>query len=269
MMHKVCPVCTSTESKNISEKLVLCKICRTVYNVGYSSIPYSEDYFVEEYRQQYGKTYEDDFESIYAAAVHRLHKIDRVIRNDASSKALLDIGCALGFFCKAARDKGFGVVEGLEVSTYASEYCASQYNILVHNIRFEEFFPEKRYDVITAWYVMEHFIDPYTMFSKVYSLLNSKGVFACTLPSYFGPLYVFRKEEWVASHPLDHRIDVSPRSIKQLLMKIGYSKVYCHPSGYHPERCGTTAMKYKRLYKKLSDILCFSDTIFVIAQKNM
>lgn len=268
MIDTQCPICTSSSFKKISDTLLLCKVCSTVYNAGYAPAVYCDDYFGKEYHAQYGKTYEEDFESIYAASLFRLKIIQNLSGNNLSGKSLLDIGCALGFFCKAARDAGFGVVEGLEISHYAADYCKQQFNIPVHVAGFEQFAANRKYDVITAWFVIEHFAKPYAMLSKIYDMLQDRGIFACTLPSYFGPLFYCHRKQWITTHPQDHRIDVAPWSIKKLLKRIGFSYVRCFPSGYHPERFGAIAQKHKNLYVKLSNILCFSDTILVIAVKS-
>lgn len=267
MISTQCPICKSSKFRKISDDILLCKACRIIYNVNYTQDLYSTDYFGKIYKAQYGKTYEDDFETIYAASIVRLTIMKKFLGNTLSKKRLLDIGCALGFFCKAAKDFGFGVVEGLEISEYAASYSKKKFDILTHITGFEEFIPIKKYDVITAWFVLEHCADPYAMFCKIYGILEDDGLFACTLPSYFGPLFYSHRGEWISSHPKDHRIDVAPWSIKKMLRSIGFSYVRCFPSGYHPERFGAIAQKCKKLYKTIAYLLCFSDTILVIASK--
>ncbi len=268
MIDRQCPICKSHTFKKISDTILLCKTCSIMYNACHAPALYSDDYFGKEYKAQYGKTYEDDFESIYVASLIRLEKIKNLLGDSLSNKSLLDIGCALGFFCKAAKDYGFGVVEGLEISQYAADYCKQRFIIPVHVAGFEQFEASRKYDVLTAWFVLEHFADPYAMICKIYGMLQDNGIFACTLPSYFGPLFYCHREQWISSHPQDHRIDVAPWSIKRLLKRIGFSYIRCFPSGYHPERCGAIAQKYKNLYVKLTTLLCFSDTILVIARKS-
>ena len=267
MIATQCPICKSSKFRIISDDLLLCNACHIIYNANHTPALYSTDYFGKEYKAQYGKTYEDDFETIYAASIVRLKIIKKFLGNTLSTKSLLDIGCALGFFCKAAKDFGFGVVEGLEISEYAASYSKKKFNIPVYITGFEEFTPLKKYDVVTAWFVLEHCADPYAMFNKIYDMLEDNGLFACTLPSYFGPLFYCHRDEWVRSHPKDHRIDVAPWSIKKLLRSIGFSFVRCFPSGYHPERFGSIAQKYQKFYKTIANLLCFSDTILVIASK--
>ena len=267
MIPLLCPICKDSRSKQIANDIFLCKSCNILFNNAYQQLPYFADYFSAEYKNQYGKTYEDDHDAIYAASLLRIKKIKKLLNNNLAGKSLLDIGCALGFFCKAAKDSGFQLVEGLEISEYAAQYCKEKFSISVTSVDFEKFLTAKKYDVITAWYVMEHFANPFAMFQKVYSMLHNNGIFACTLPSYFGPLFYCHRDIWIKNHPVDHRIDVSPRGITQLLKNIGFVKVKCYPSGYHPERFCSLASKHKKIYIKLSDSICFSDTIMVIAKK--
>jgi len=267
MVDSLCPICVSGKSIKISDDHVLCLSCFIVYNVGYVPAEYTTDYFEQEYKSQYGRTYKEDFESIYNTSLLRIQKIKKLLDVHPQQTKLLDIGCALGFFCKACRDFGFRLIEGLEISEFAADYCVREFNIPVYTTEFEEFTPEKKYDVVTAWFVLEHFKDPYAMVNKIFNMLEEGGVFACTLPSYFGPLFFCKREEWIRLHPKDHRIDISPLSIRRLLKKIGFKKIQCFPSGYHPERCGPITQKYQKLYKKVSNFLCFSDTLFVLAKK--
>jgi len=134
-----CAVCKSSNLVDIGKNLILCKFCKTVINENYQELEYSDSYFKDEYKEQYGKTYLEDFENIYNASKKRIDKIFRkFLIEDRSNLKLLDIGSAMGFFLKAAVDSQIGFVQGVEISKYASTYCKEELKIDVITSSFDE-----------------------------------------------------------------------------------------------------------------------------------
>ena len=83
-----------------------------------------KEYFFEDYKAQYGKTYLEDFASIKAQGVRRVTNIELLFktgRKKSVTHSLLDIGCAMGPFIDAAADSGWQVY-GTDVSAQAVEY---------------------------------------------------------------------------------------------------------------------------------------------------
>ena len=88
-------------------------------------------------------------------------------------RRLLDIGCANGHFARRMQEFGWQV-EGVEVS--ANSHPIDDFKI------YRQEFPEipvneARYDVITAWAVLEHVHDPMAHFRKVGVTLKPGGIF--------------------------------------------------------------------------------------------
>ena len=275
-LNNICPLCNSRKNKTISAEnnyLHRCAVCRIVFNSDFRVLNYNDSYFLDDYKKQYGKTYIDDFDNIYGNSLKRLEKIDNLLKDkDKKGKlSLLDIGSAAGFFLKAAGDIGFGRLTGIEISAYAADYCRREFDIDVINSSFEDAAADICYDVITAWYFIEHNPDPDKIIRKIYSRLNDNGIFAFSVPSIFGPQYMFQKEKWINSHPVDHRIDFSPAAVKRYLRKTGFRDVQTHPGGIHPERIYPEKYAgfdiFSRIYKGISKITSFSDTLEVYAVK--
>ena len=253
--------------------LLYCSNCRLAFNTAHAPASYNSNYFLEEYQQQYGKTYEDDFSWIYELGRQRIGEIKKLSgKKDFTGKRLLDAGCALGFFLKAAYDEGFEDVEGLEISGYAADYCRNRFGFRVHNVPLEEFEGEpSSFNVITAWYVIEHSSQPLQLFHKLYEMLEAGGVLACSMPSIHGPMFFFHRDEWVKSHPDDHFIDFSPGAVKKALKCAGFRRIKCSPAAYHPERIirrnSLLFPPFAWMYGKLSKMTCFSDTMHIYALK--
>jgi len=267
-----CPLCgESRKPRQYGNGLQRCRSCRIVFNARHAPLSYDESYFTDEYRAQYGRTYVEDRESIAALSKARLSRILGIMggRIKPCDISLLDIGSALGFFLKQAADTGIGGLQGVEISPYAAQYCRKNFKIAVTNSSFDSAEFDRGFDVITAWYFIEHCADPLASLQKIYRLLRPGGVFAFSSPSVFGPLFVFNRDEWVLGHPPDHRMDFSPRSARRVLKGLGYSRVSVRPGGIHPERVlPKGSALFAGAYGALSRLLCFSDTIEAYALKS-
>ena len=106
---------------------------------------------------------------------------------------------------------------------------------------------------------------------RIYDLLNEGGVFGLAVPSCFGPMFLFKKNEWIKTRPVDHRIDLSPKAAKTVLKNIGFKKVRAFRSGYHPERImdrdSFLFKPFDLCYDIFTRVTAFSDTIEIYAVK--
>lgn len=268
-----CPVCSSANGTSVSPDLHLCASCRIAFNTGYRSKQYDDNYFLDEYRTQYGKTYMEDHDAICASSKKRLSLILNYIEihKAPSAYSLLDIGSAAGFFLKCAQDSGIQNVSGIEISEYASRYCMEHFQIPVIRSSFADVTLSEKYDIITAWFFIEHSDDPVHVLQNIYRSLADGGIFAFSAPSIFGPLYIFNRSSWINTHPVDHRVDFSPKGARKILKKIGYRNIIIRPAGLHPERVlsphSIFFKPFSILYRLFSMLTSFSDTIEVYAVK--
>lgn len=266
--HPVCPICGAVSQKPLGKGLFLCEECRCAFNTAHEIPAYNEDYFTGDYLKQYGRTYEDDFEHIYKAGATRLSRIKDI---GGQLGSLLDIGCALGFFLKAALDAGYTPVRGIEISAYAAGYCKQKFGFDVAATSFEKTDFDNNYAAITCWYFLEHTADPKSAVEKISAALSQGGVFAFSAPSVFGPMFRRHRAEWLASRPVDHRVDFSPAAAKRLLAAAGFRKVRVYAGGIHPERVlHRTSRFYKPfafVYRLFAQLTAYSDTIEVYGVK--
>lgn len=98
-----------------------------------------QNIFIEDYKNQYGKTYEEDKENLKRLAKNRLD----IIKDIKPEGKILDLGSAMGFFLKEASLNGYKT-EGIEISEYAANYCVSNLNLNVHNISLLDFEYKKK-----------------------------------------------------------------------------------------------------------------------------
>ncbi len=262
-----CPFC----DKEIPETrgFCFCKKCALVFNTRWQTDTYGDAYFTDVYRQQYGKSYEEDFDAIYAQSMKRLSRIAAYVNRFSVEKKILDLGCAYGFFLKAAQDNGFSP-HGIELSAHAVAYANKNFDFPVENSSLEDC-KDNKYPVLTFWYVLEHFREIRESFDKVCSMVEEGGVIAFSVPSWFGPSYLFHRRKWEKEHPKDHRADFSPKAIRQLLRKKGFGAISIVPASFHPERLISRSMfmypLFAFLYRLFSYVTGFGDTIEVYACK--
>jgi len=267
-----CPFCGNGSKESFSDTLHRCRGCGLVFNSGHSPLTYDNNYFIDEYRSQYGRTYQEDFHHIYSLAEKRLGRIITFGSfSNLSALSLLDIGSALGFFLKAAQDIGIERLQGIEISEYGARYTTKEFSIPVTRASFEKADMKGSYNIISAWFFIEHCASPRMVLEKIFSSLEPGGVFAMAVPSVFGPLFRRKRGKWVATHPKDHRIDFTPKSAKRILKEVGFKKVTVLPCGIHPERVMTSSSLFFPLFARLYTIFArltgYSDTIEVYGQK--
>lgn len=236
-----------------------------VYYERAASVDYGEDYFLKEYSNQYGKSYLEDEVSLRFLARQRLKTL---ISHRPPPATLFEIGCAAGFFLDEARKAGY-TVKGLEISKFASDHAKNKLGLDVVNIPFERFSPELGFDVVSAYYVIEHFPDQKGVFAKISSLLNQNGLFSFAVPSTNGPVYKFNRQQFYATHPTDHFADYSPQSLKRILPLYGLKYVSGRPASFHPGRLHKIfAHKALRsFYVFFANLFTFGDTFEGLARK--
>ena len=238
-----------------------------VYYLKAHIIDYESNYFLNEYKKQYGITYFEDEQNIRILARRRLNRIRKYT---SSSPRLLEIGCAAGFFLDEAREEGYSVV-GLDVSDYALNHAKEILNLEVKQKSFSDFDLCNKFDVIASFYSIEHFSDQKKTFQNISSLLKPGGIFFFALPSTNGPLYKTDQINWQETHPVDHFADYSPSSLKKIFPMYNMDLVDIWPAAYHPERiCGFSVWKWNSLlYRLYADSFCFGDTMEGVAKKGL
>ena len=111
-----CDFCKSKnieiKNRNTESNLYKCKKCNSLFRKFFFPIStdYSSKYFIENYKNQYGKTYEEDEENLKALAKSRLE----TIKNIKPTGKILDLGSAMGFFLKEASGICVGRIQGLK-----------------------------------------------------------------------------------------------------------------------------------------------------------
>ena len=246
-----CPVCgrlpsqpDEVISRNETRTYRRCSSCGMVY-MAFTTVEdkkYQKSYFFEEYKKQYGKTYQEDFESIKNQGLRRAAIIKALNgpANAGTEKTLLDIGCAYGPFLSAAADSSFNSF-GTDISEDAVAYVQKELKIPAVCSAFPEIdtaeeFGIAQFDVVTMWYVIEHFKDLGGVLRKVSSLVKKGGMFAFSTPSGEGISAVSDKDHFYEISPTDHYTIWEPSRADSILRLFGFKVERIVSTGHHPER---------------------------------
>ena len=236
---------------------------------------YQKEYFFEDYKKQYGKTYEEDFESIKAQGMRRVSVIKGLA---GRGESLLDIGCAYGPFLSAAADNGFNPF-GTDIADDAVAYVQNTLKLPAVRSAFPEIdtadeFGISQFDVVTMWYVIEHFKDLGAVLRKVSSLVKKGGIFAFSTPSGQGISAVSDKDHFYEISPTDHYTIWEPSKADYILRQFGFKVEKIVSTGHHPERFPSikkSGAKKGSLRWKMTDALSHAkklgDTVEIYCKK--
>jgi 2-polyprenyl-3-methyl-5-hydroxy-6-metoxy-1,4-benzoquinol methylase len=212
-----------------------------IYLIGFGreDVRYDEGYFFSSYRKQYGRTYLEDFQSIKNSAALRLKRIRGI---EPPGLRLLDVGCAYGPFLQAASEQGFRA-HGLDVAGEAVRYVREELGIPCGEGDFsaegglEQIQgAELGFDIITMWYVIEHFRNCGAVLRRVNALLPRGGIFAFSTPNAAGISARRNRTRFLKNSPRDHHTVWRPRSTAGILRRYGFQLRRVAVTGHHGER---------------------------------
>lgn len=99
---------------------------------------------------------------------------------------ILDFGCGLGQFVRAARSLGYELTEGADIEPGALAQCAAD-GLTVHDLRDEAFFDRARgyFDLVIMQHVLEHLpkSEAIRSVARIRGLLRSGGSFIISVPN--------------------------------------------------------------------------------------
>ncbi|MDN3514527.1 MAG: class I SAM-dependent methyltransferase [Candidatus Brocadia sp.] len=230
MKYVNCNLCNTDDTFLVTTqngyKVVQCKNCGLVY---VNPRPDNETlkHLYAEYHQRNGKDAND-----WARLMGKNFKEVLLFLNKAlpGKGKLLDIGCGYGHFIETMKCQGWSVY-GIDLSSkvllYAKEKGLDVFEISVDNVSF----PDKYFDAVTAFYVLEHLTNPLHALQNIFKMLKPHGILVLRVP-HTTPIVRFLSVFKIKNNLYDipyHLFDYSPATITQLLKKSGFSTVSVMP----------------------------------------
>ncbi|MFC1922170.1 class I SAM-dependent methyltransferase [Chloroflexota bacterium] len=176
-------------------------------------------YYDESYSEGMYKTFTDANDMKLATARQRLKEI----RKNCSPGRWLDVGCSNGIFVEIARNNGIDA-EGIDVSNIAVS-DAHKRGLPVFRSTIEEFNPGYQYNLITAFDVLEHVLDPISFMQSIFRLLVPQGMVALSLPDQGSIIRKIMGKRWYFYIPEEHMYYFNRSTISKLLNRTGFDNI--------------------------------------------
>lgn len=140
---------------------------------------------------------------------------------------LLDIGCSTGDFLDEIGDYGRNnqwELFGVEISEYAANIARKKNHLRIFNSTLEGVnFPDRFFDVITLWDVLEHLHDPFESLLEMNRILKPGGILLVRVPNFDSMDRSIFKSNWAGWDAPRHLYVFGKTNIKALLNKTGFS----------------------------------------------
>jgi len=220
-----CPICQGARANPLhregSFQMVKCLSCHFIYlnprPIGESLFCFYQDYLPDDGSSI--ESWKKMMRPVFQRSV-------RLITRYKEKGKLLDVGTGFGFFLSDMRNQGWEV-EGVEISEKGMDYGRKTLNLRIHPGPLEEVgFPENEFDVITAFYVIEHLSNPMLFLKECYRILKPRGLLLLRYP-HTTPIKNLLRALGIQNRLYDlpaHLSDFSPGMLEKCLERVGYSR---------------------------------------------
>ena len=174
------------------------------------------------YEAQYHNGYERSRAKKLRTAALRLTRIAPLVR--VESPRLLDVGSSVGCVIEAALNRGWQAM-GIDVSESAVESCRER------NLPCRVFdgrtvpFPDRTFDVLTSWHVIEHVADVEETLAEWFRVLRPGGVIALETPDASSPIVRLRGQSYRKFWAPEHTYTFTPRTLAAFIEQAGFEVV--------------------------------------------
>jgi 2-polyprenyl-3-methyl-5-hydroxy-6-metoxy-1,4-benzoquinol methylase len=231
-----CPHCFSNNHNN-EFKLngfthVQCKNCDSVYVT-----PRLKDEFIDKlytdsyYSEMFTKSMIPFFEK--RKKLLGQNKYNQILHHSVKMGSVLDIGCGVGELIDVFKDNGWDS-DVVELNPAAISWLEKKGHN-VNKVHFADYNTEKKYDIVMAWNVIEHVLDPKEFVKKAFDLLKPGGIFVSEVPhgnsllidycrkTNKDPLRILQGEQ--------HIMLYSKKAYEDLHVKAGFEKIFVKSNG--------------------------------------
>lgn len=255
-----CNICgvddTSLIAVQNGYRMVKCKNCGLVY---LNSRP-DQQMLIKlytDYHQREGKD-----EDVWARLMEKnFREVSLLLNKIFPEKGkILDVGCGYGHFIEIMQDCGW-FAQGVDPSSRTLYHAKKKGLNVIETSVDDSSFPDNFFDVVTAFYVLEHLPDPLSTAKKIFEMLKPGGVIVIRVP-HTTPIVRFLSVFTIDNNLYDapyHLYDFSPMTITVLLKKAGFSLIQVIP--------GSPTLPPKRFERVISLVSgYFSQVLFVMSR---
>lgn len=215
--HEQCYLCNSSKLKPLvgyeRHDMVKCGDCGFVFmrriptldelGAHYSTYSYGGDYYLS------------------PITVKSYHALLDELEPFRKSNKILDVGCGMGFFLDAAKERGWKVY-GTEYSAKAIERCRAKGIDMKEGVLNPTDFAEHDFDIVTSFEVMEHINNPVPELTNIHQLLRAGGLFYCTTPNFDSMLRYQTGEQYnIIGYP-EHLSYYTRKTLSRVVTERGF-----------------------------------------------
>jgi 2-polyprenyl-3-methyl-5-hydroxy-6-metoxy-1,4-benzoquinol methylase len=227
----ICPVCNSPEKEIFIQgqdffasqeffDIEKCKKCGFLFTQNFPAEEYIGTYYESPDYISHSNSQKGFINSIYHKVrsfmlKNKAHLIEKMSKERGS---LLDIGAGTGYFGNEMQQRNWQV-SLIEKSPQARDFIKQNWQINVQDENALFLFPEKTFDVITLWHVLEHLEKLNETMSYLHSILKDNGTLVLALPnagSFDAEKY---GKFWAAYDVPRHLWHFSPKTLKIFAQK--------------------------------------------------
>ncbi|HZI32493.1 MAG TPA: class I SAM-dependent methyltransferase [Candidatus Binatia bacterium] len=139
---------------------------------------------------------------------------------------VLDVGCGRGLLLRAFQRNGCDVT-GTEFSDDACRFAREVLKLPVRvGLLHELNFPDRSFDIVVMWHVLEHVSDPRPTLAEVSRILRPGGIFLVAVPNFGSPEARLTKAGWFHLDIPRHLSHHTRASLTQALAVAGMPPVW-------------------------------------------
>lgn len=166
-----------------------------------------------------------------------------LIRKHASGNRLLDYGCGSGAFIKYLKSKNVKP-EGFEPHPATNQQAADFTQIPIYD-DLKQIKKADKYDVITAWHVLEHVHDLRSTVKTLRKRLTDEGVMFIALPNHYSHDAAHYGPKWAAYDVPRHLYHFDPDSFQVLAKKTKLTIIDTLPMKFDAHYVSLLSEKYQ------------------------
>ncbi len=200
---------------------VRCTQCGLVYQSPRSNNDHINDYYPPEYPPFSSQKHLTSW-LLKKAINYGLEKRCNIVTHYKKNGRLLDFGCATGDFLHVMAQKSGWDLYGIDINSYAVDIAKTKHLRVFAGTLDEAKFPDKYFDVITLWEVLEHLRDPIGILKKINDILKPDGLVIIRVPNLQSIDEKMFGKYWAGYDAPRHLYVFSPQTIRKILNLAGF-----------------------------------------------
>jgi 2-polyprenyl-3-methyl-5-hydroxy-6-metoxy-1,4-benzoquinol methylase len=227
-----CPICNHEASFYCTKdqaNYFRCNFCGTIFQQPLPTLDEMMGYANTEYSGGLYKEYLEANDLKYATFEYRLDKVMKVFKKQNHSGTpprILDVGCSNGRFIEVAIRQGIDAW-GLELSENAIAAAVPDTRARIYHgdANKIESLGIKKFNIITAFDLIEHLFDPISFLNSLSKIVAKNGILVMTTPDASSFFRSAMGKSWSMLQPFQHTILLSRKAAKILMQKTSYTNV--------------------------------------------